>query len=86
VVENMAYFTPDDSPEKKYYIFGQGGGKQLAEEQNIPYLGELPLQQSVREQADEGNIDILSPAFKPFETLAAEVARQVSIVNSQNLA
>ena len=49
IVENMAYFTPPELPDKKYYLFGQGGAKALAEELNVPFLGEIPLEQIVRE-------------------------------------
>jgi ATP-binding protein involved in chromosome partitioning len=82
VVENMSYFVPDDMPEKKYYIFGQGGGKRLAEETGIDFLGELPLIQGYMTMADEGCINAESEVFKPYLALAAEVARRVSIVNS----
>jgi len=54
LVENMAWFTPAELPENRYYIFGKDGGKRLAEEMNIPLLGEIPLVQSVREAGDEG--------------------------------
>jgi ATP-binding protein involved in chromosome partitioning len=54
LVENMAWFTPAELPENRYYIFGKDGGKRLAEEMNIPLLGEIPLVQSVREGGDEG--------------------------------
>jgi ATP-binding protein involved in chromosome partitioning len=82
VVENMSYFVPDDMPDKKYYIFGQGGGKRLAEETGIDFLGELPLIQGYMTMADEGRINAESEVFKPYLALAAEVARRVSIVNS----
>ena len=82
VVENMSYFVPDDMPDKKYYIFGQGGGKRLAEETGIDFLGELPLIQGYMAMADEGRINAESEVFKPYLALAAEVARRVSIVNS----
>ncbi|NBP05201.1 MAG: MRP family ATP-binding protein [Bacteroidetes bacterium] len=82
VVENMSYFVPDDMPEKKYYIFGQGGGKRLAEETGIDFLGELPLIQDYMAMADEGRINAEADVFKPYLSLAAEVARRVSIVNS----
>jgi len=81
VVENMSYFVPDDMPDKKYYIFGQGGGKKLAEETGIDFLGELPLIQDYMAMADEGRINAESEVFKPYLALAAEVARRVSIVN-----
>ncbi|MTI87395.1 MAG: Mrp/NBP35 family ATP-binding protein [Balneolaceae bacterium] len=54
IVENMAYFTPPDMPDKKYHIFGEGGAKQLAKELNVAVLGEIPLQQTVREGGDSG--------------------------------
>src|ERR1700755_1127023 len=54
VVENMSYFTPAELPENKYYIFGQEGGKRLAEEYDIPFLGQIPLVQSLREGGDQG--------------------------------
>lgn len=54
IVENMAWFTPAELPENKYYIFGRDGGKQLAEEMQVPLLGQIPLVQSIREGGDEG--------------------------------
>jgi ATP-binding protein involved in chromosome partitioning len=54
LVENMAWFTPAELPNNRYYIFGKDGGKQLAEELNIPLLGQVPLVQSIREGGDEG--------------------------------
>lgn len=54
VVENMSYFVPDDMPDKKYYIFGQGGGKQVASENNVNFLGEVPLSIAMRENNDNG--------------------------------
>jgi ATP-binding protein involved in chromosome partitioning len=54
IVENMAYFTPLELPENKYYIFGEGGAKNLAKDLEVPFLGELPIVQSVREAGDIG--------------------------------
>ena len=54
LVENMSYFTPQELPENKYYIFGQNGGKNLAEEFDIPLLGQIPIVQSIREGGDSG--------------------------------
>ena len=54
LVENMAWFTPAELPNNRYYIFGKDGGKELAEELNIPLLGQVPLVQSIREGGDEG--------------------------------
>lgn len=84
VVENMAYFTPAELPQNKYYIFGQGGGKELADKNNVSYLGEIPLVQSIRESGDAGrpvalNDDITSQAFN---NVASHVAQQVAIRNA----
>lgn len=54
LVENMAWFTPEELPENKYYIFGKNGGKKMAERLNIPFLGQIPIVQSIREGGDEG--------------------------------
>ena len=54
IIENMSWFTPAELPENKYYIFGKDGGKHLAERYKLPFLGQIPLIQSIRERADEG--------------------------------
>ncbi len=54
LVENMSWFTPAELPENKYYIFGKGGCKALAEQMNVPLLGEIPLVQSICEGGDSG--------------------------------
>jgi ATP-binding protein involved in chromosome partitioning len=54
LIENMAWFTPAELPNNRYYIFGKDGGKELAKEMNIPLLGQVPLVQSIREGGDEG--------------------------------
>lgn len=84
VVENMSYFTPEELPDNKYYIFGKGGGKTLAEKNNVPFLGEIPLVQSVREGGDSGMPVALQSAVvgKAFEVLAQSVAQQVAIRNA----
>ena len=64
-VENMAWFTPAELPENKYYIFGKGGCRKLAEEMNIPLLGEIPLVQSIAESGDNGRPAAL---FNPEQT------------------
>jgi len=83
IIENMSYFVPPDMPEKRYDIFGQGGGKNLAEEYNIPFLGEVPLGIEVREAGDKGIPVVISdpdsPQANAFRIVAEEVARQVSI-------
>ena len=59
IVENMAWFTPEELPENKYYIFGKDGAAKLADQLNIPLLGQLPLIQSVREAGDAGRPAVL---------------------------
>ena len=74
LIENMAWFTPAELPENKYYIFGKEGGKKLAEELHIPLLGQIPLVQSIREAGDEGMPIALQPghpAAAVFKTIAA---------------
>ena len=72
LIENMAWFTPAELPNNRYYIFGKDGGKQLAEELNIPLLGQVPLVQSIREGGDEGTPIALQdghPAAQMFEAI-----------------
>lgn len=85
VVENMAYFTPEELPENKYYIFGQEGGKKLAEKYNVPFLGEIPLVQSIRESGDSGYPAVMKDGVtaEAFGELAENVARQVAIRNAK---
>ncbi len=86
VVENMAYFTPAELPENKYYIFGRSGSLEMAEQFELPFLGEIPLIQSVREGGDNGIPAILDDqvqAREAFMGLAREVARRVSILHAQ---
>ena len=85
VIENMAYFTPAELPENKYYIFGKGGAAQMAEQFELPFLGEIPLVQSIREGGDRGVpaiIDDEHAAQKIFQQLAQNVARSISIRNA----
>jgi len=85
LVENMAYFSPEELPNNKYYIFGKEGGKRLAEEYDLPFLGQIPLVQSIREGGDEGVPVMMSDdetSRNAFENLAALVARSVSMLNA----
>ena len=85
IVENMAYFTPQELPDNKYYIFGKGGAKQMAEQFELPYLGEIPIVQSIREGGDRGVpavIDDEAVSKKAFAELARNVARNVAIRNA----
>jgi ATP-binding protein involved in chromosome partitioning len=84
VVENMAYFSPLDMPEKKYYIFGKDGGRNFADKYEVPLLGQIPIVESIRESGDSGTPDnINSPQSKEaFTNLAEGVARQIAIRNA----
>ncbi|XOD67884.1 MAG: Mrp/NBP35 family ATP-binding protein [Flavobacteriales bacterium Tduv] len=73
IVENMAYFTPEESPDRKYYIFGKGGARRLASDLQIPFLGEAPILQSIREAADAGR-----PAVLQENSLTAEFFKQIT--------
>jgi ATP-binding protein involved in chromosome partitioning len=85
LVENMSYFTPAELPDNKYYIFGKDGGKRLADEYDIPFLGQIPLVQSIREGGDAGvpvmmgDDDITKKAFREF---ADYVVRSVAMRNA----
>ncbi|WP_373729213.1 P-loop NTPase [Bacteroides heparinolyticus] len=80
LVENMAWFTPAELPENKYYIFGKEGCKQLAEELDVPLLGQIPIVQSICENGDKGTpvaLDETTVTGRAFLQLAAAVVRQV---------
>ncbi|MEH6534955.1 MAG: Mrp/NBP35 family ATP-binding protein [Psychroserpens sp.] len=80
IIENMAYFTPDELPDNKYYIFGKEGAKNLAEDLNVRFLGELPLVQSIREAGDVGRPAALQTATEleqAFEKLTQNVVEEV---------
>jgi len=85
LVENMSYFTPAELPNNKYYIFGKEGGKRLADEYDIPLLGQIPIVQSIREGGDEGipvmvgDDEISKKAFSEF---AAHVVRSIAMRNA----
>ncbi|WP_247231994.1 Mrp/NBP35 family ATP-binding protein [Telluribacter sp. SYSU D00476] len=85
VIENMAYFTPEELPDHKYYIFGKGGGQQLAERHDVPFLGQIPLVQSIREAGDEGRPVVMNDepvTSGAFKEVAAVLAQYVSIRNA----
>lgn len=84
VVENMAYFTPAELPNNKYYLFGKDGAKNLADELKVPFLGQIPIVQSICEAGDAGRPAVLqenTPQAKAFLELAKNVAQQVAIAN-----
>ena len=82
VVENMAYFTPEELPENKYYIFGKEGAQNLASDLKIPFLGEVPLVQSIREAGDVGRPAALQeegPLKEAFEEITRNVVRELVV-------
>jgi ATP-binding protein involved in chromosome partitioning len=79
VVENMSYFTPEDAPDKKYKLFGEGGGKALSEEYGVPFLGELPLNPALMKLIDEGHLTSDAIELKPYYQVAGALAQQVSM-------
>ena len=85
IVENMAYFTPRELPDNKYYIFGKGGARKMAEQFELPFLGEIPIVQGIREGGDKGVPAVLDDepiAKNAFTELAKAVARNVAMRNA----
>ncbi|HWA35769.1 MAG TPA: Mrp/NBP35 family ATP-binding protein [Cyclobacteriaceae bacterium] len=84
VIENMAYFTPEELPNNRYYIFGKDGGKNLSEKFNVPLLGQIPLVQSIRESGDSGLPAVLKEGVtaEAFRELAESLARRIAIRNA----
>ena len=81
-VENMAYFTPAELPDNKYYIFGKNGCRQLSERMHIPFLGEIPLVQSIAEGGDAGEpvaLNEQTPEGLAFAKIAGEMAKQLAM-------
>ena len=84
LIENMAWFTPAELPENKYYIFGKESYKRLAEELNVPLLGQIPIVQSICEGGDQGKPVALNPdsiTGKAFQELAENVVKQIDYRN-----
>ncbi len=87
IIENMAYFTPEELPENKYYIFGKEGAKNLAQDLEVPFLGEVPIVQSIREAGDYGRpaaLQTASPLEKVFEDIARNVVQE-TVNRNENL-
>src|SRR5688500_12040717 len=85
IVENMAYFTPEELPDNKYYIFGKEGGKRLADEFDIAFLGQIPIVQSIREGGDRGVPSMVGDDHitkKAFRDFASVSVRNISIRNA----
>ncbi len=83
IVENMAYFSPPELPEKKYYIFGEGGARRLAGTLDVPFLGEIPIEQALRESGDSGQplvkTDADTDSTRAFDALAKEAILQTAL-------
>lgn len=87
IIENMAYFTPEELPNNKYYIFGQEGAKNLAEDLAVPFLGEVPIVQSIREAGDYGRPAALQTG-SVIETIFENITRKVveeTVARNENL-
>lgn len=85
LVENMAYFTPAELPNNKYYLFGKEGGKKLAEEYDLPFLGQIPLVQTIREGGDEGVPAMVGTdevSKEALRNVVAQAVRQIAIRNA----
>lgn len=84
IIENMAYFTPEELPDHKYFVFGKDGGKNLSEKYGVPLLGQIPLVQGIRESGDSGLPAVLKegPLATVFNDLAESLARQIAIRNA----
>ncbi|MCR9172512.1 MAG: Mrp/NBP35 family ATP-binding protein [bacterium] len=86
IIENMAWFTPEELPENKYYIFGRDGAKNLAAGMNVPFLGQLPLVQGVREAGDVGRPAVFqenSPIADAFDELVRTFVKEVDLLKSK---
>jgi ATP-binding protein involved in chromosome partitioning len=87
VVENMAYFAPPDLPDRKYYLFGEGGARRLAEALALPFLGEVPIEEALRESGDRGAPIVArepgSASASALRLIAERTAQQVSIRNAE---
>jgi ATP-binding protein involved in chromosome partitioning len=85
LAENMAYFTPEELPNNKYYLFGKEGGKKLAEEYDLAFLGQIPLVQSIREGGDEGVPAMMGAdeiSKQAFRNITAQAVRNIAIRNA----
>jgi ATP-binding protein involved in chromosome partitioning len=84
IVENMSYFTPEDLPDRRYYLFGEGGGRRTAEELGVDFLGEIPIEPRIVSGGDAGRPIVLdapdSPAAAMFTHIAGAVARKLAVL------
>ena len=85
LVENMAWFTPAEHPDEKYFLFGREGVKQLAEEMDVPLLGQIPVVQSICQNGDDGTPEALNPANPTGQAFLQLAARVVTQTDKRNL-
>ncbi len=88
LIENMAYFVPELHPDEKYYVFGKDGGKKLAEELNVPFLGEIPLMATIAEGSDFGKPPVLygpETVQEAFKKVAGQVARRLEVIVAEQI-
>jgi ATP-binding protein involved in chromosome partitioning len=85
IVENMSYFTPPDLPDRRYHLFGKGGGRRIAQELGIDFLGEVPIDPRIVEGGDKGRPIVVdapdSPAAIVFTELAGAIARKLAVLS-----
>lgn len=90
VIENMSYFVPPDMPDKRYHIFGQGGGSSVAKEFDVPFLGEVPIDVRIRQGSDDGFPFVLDPESgslgDAFRGIAENVVREIRRANARDTA
>jgi ATP-binding protein involved in chromosome partitioning len=88
IVENMSYFTPSDQSDRKYHIFGQGGGERVAKELGVDFLGEVPIDPRIAEDGDVGKPIVVShpesPSSVAFKRIAGDVVRRISVLAIKN--
>ena len=87
IVENMSYFTPAELPDNKYYIFGKDGGKRLASDNQVPFLGEIPLVKAVADAGDNGFpvlLDTEEPVAAAYKEIAGRAAQELSILANRS--
>ena len=88
IIENMSYFTPSDQPDRKYHIFGRGGGERVARELGVDFLGEVPIDPRIAEDGDVGKSIVVSqpdsPSSKEFKRIAGEIVRKVAMLAIKN--
>jgi ATP-binding protein involved in chromosome partitioning len=87
IVENMSYFVPPDLPDRRYYIFGEGGGRRVAQEIGVDFLGEVPIDPRVVEGGDKGRPILVhapdSDAAAVFRDISGKVARKLAVLAEQ---